>query len=156
MPSSQREHRAEEASANSDGEASSDHESDSEDGQDTDIGYTISKSQAHDHALLVEEEERENLLAAEVSRNGSKRVFDRGHSDGNKIVIGKGERVKKDGQRRRTKKRKRSRTKDKEGETMYEMEEGGGREDTSSLSSSSSAELDRLRFDHNSTSKVDC
>lgn len=147
----------EEAPAHQDYEASShcsDQESDFEEDKAIDADYTSSKLQERDRALLEEEEERENLLTEKGSSKGSKRIGRKGLRNGSDVVTGHGERRGKNRRRGQTKRNKLSRQKDEVGESMYEMEEGGGREDTSSLSSSSSAELDRSKYDYSSTSKV--
>lgn len=123
------------ASAASDSEIFSrlDQEFDSDDDQVIDADYTSSKLQKRDRTLLEEEEEREKLLALEGSGNGRRKSKKRNA---------------------RARKKKLQENNDEAGEFMYEMEEGGGREDTSSLASTSSAELDRLKFEYSSTSKV--
>ncbi len=133
---------------------SSAQESDFEDDPTIDVDYTTFKSRERDRALLVEEEERENLLTVGSSSNSFKRSVGGGLNDGSNTKIGHGKRRGKDRRRGQPRKKKVSRKKDEAGEFMYEMEEGGGREDTSSLSSSSSAELDRLKYDYSSTLKV--
>ena len=137
----------EDASADRDSEAcpySSDQESDVDHGQATDIDYSSFKPRECDRALLEEEEERENLLT----------VGGRDRGDRGRVKIGNAESRKKNRRRKQARKRKIPGNKDGAGESMYEMEEGGGREDTSSLSSSSSAELGRLKYNYSSTSKV--
>ena len=110
-----------------------DQETDSDDDQVIDADYTFSKLQERDRTLLEEEEEREKLLALAGSGNGRRKSKKR---------------------KARARKKKLQGNSDEAGESMYEMEEGGGREDTSSLASTSSAELDRLKFEYSSTSKV--
>ena len=152
MPTSQRDDCAGRPSTDR-REVSSDQESDSEDHRETDVGYSTSKPQARDHALLREEEERETLLTVKGPRDGGKKLHVKGH-ERDTILIGRGERGHKNGRRRRVRNEKHSKHKDDGGKAIYEMEEGGGQEATSSSSSSSSVELDRLNFDHDSMSKV--
>lgn len=133
---------------------SSDQESDIEEDEATDADYTSPSVQERDRALLEEEEERENLLTVEGSGNTSRKVSGRSLNNRSEVKIDHGERRGKNRRKVRSKKEKYLWKKVEAGASMYEMEEGGGREDTSSLSSSSSAELDRLKYNYPSTLKV--
>ena len=96
----------------------------------------------HDHELLREEEERENLLNPDKNRSTPSRFFDR--TFGNKEKRAQKERGK----------RKHHGANDEEGELMYEMEEGGPHSDVSSQASMSSIALDKLNISRQRPSRV--
>lgn len=132
----------------------SDSASDVENIQASKDPYNSSVVVDHDRELLLEEEERNTLLAANRPGNGLKSILSGVGSGRSKVRIGGGERRKKNRQQQKSSRGRRLGNKNEEGELLYEMEEGGGREDTSSVASSSSAELDRPKVDHNEISKV--
>lgn len=93
----------------------------------------------HDRQLLLEEDEREELLTTDPL-NGHRSIFG----------ISKNKHMRKDRKQsaprqRSHKARKRKQgTTNEEGELLYKMEAGGVKDDTSSQASSSSTELDKL------------
>ena len=107
----------------------------------------------HDRQVLNEEEERERLLTGATPRDGPRGFFGRRRRDEQSGAI-----QTKEG-RRQSRKSRRERidtdgaTRDEQGELMYEMEEGGARDDTSSQASSN-LELDKLDYTIPSDSKV--
>ena len=102
----------------------------------------------HDRNVLEKEEEQQEKLLNK-SRNQGNRS---GHDDKDSVKHGRRAQKK---ERRRLLKGTRSKngTTDEEGKLLYEMEEGGSRDDLSSLSSSS-AELDKLKDQPSESSKV--
>ena len=96
----------------------------------------------HDHELLREEEERENLLNPEKNRSTPSGLFDR--TFGSKEKRAQKERGK----------RKHYGANDEEGELMYEMEEGGSHSEVSSQASMSSVALDKMNLARQRPSRV--
>ena len=99
----------------------------------------------HDHGILDEEEERENLLTSDGKGKVSKGIFGTGRGDG---LLAK--KIRKDRAGRQRKKSRRD-MRDGEGRLMFEMEEGGPASD---VSSQSSLELDKLNGQQGPTSRV--
>jgi hypothetical protein len=90
----------------------------------------------HDRSVLEDEDELEKLLTRTGPAHGLRRIFS---PNGNSVRIGKRERRRA---RREARLSRRERVSE-EGELMYEMEEGlGDDDDTSSLMSGSSIDLD--------------
>lgn len=104
----------------------------------------------YDLAVLEEEEEREKLLVTQSSGEGPLGIIDGGNNRGSQVRVGRRERRRK---RKATKRRIRGRD-DEQGELMYEMEEGGQKDEASSESSGSSSELDRQKFHDVFTGRV--
>ena len=132
-----------------------DEESDLEDDLGSQHARNSTDAAERDHGLLDEEEEREELLAGTSIKTGpSKGFFGRGRKG--KRPAGIEPRNSKQQRRRphKTRKHKKGGSKDEEGELLYEMEEGGETYDTSSLASSSSAEIDKPDSFYSSLSKV--
>ncbi len=126
--------------------SASDQDSDSEDDQVLQGAQSSLEIAEHDRSLLKEEEEREKLLTGDSAGKGLRRIFSGPHSNGSKVKIGRQERRTQRRQDRRAARRKKRGRNDEEGELMYEMEEGGLRDDASSASSNSSSEMDRQKF----------
>ncbi len=126
----------------------SDQESDSEDDQVLKGARNSREIAEHDKSVLKEEEEREKLLlVGQTDGNGLRRVFTRSDISGSKVRIGRQERGRQRGQDRKATRRKKKGKGHEESELMYEMEEGGLRDDTSSAcSSAESSDLDREKF----------
>jgi hypothetical protein len=95
---------------------------------------TLELSQ-HDRSVLEDEDELEKLLTRTGPALGLRRIFS---PNGSSVRIGKRERRRA---RREARLSRRERVSE-EGELMYEMEEGLGDDDTSSLMSGSSMDLD--------------
>ena len=112
---------------------------------DADSDDEPSEVRNHDHELLQEDEERENLLLQGSKRASPKGFFNRASRNN------EGDGLKKQEARR---KRRRHGGTDEDGELMYEMEEGGPHSDISSQASMSSSELDKLNLAHRKPSKV--
>lgn len=98
----------------------------------------------HDREILDEEQERENLLTGGTSKETPRGFFGRKRKDEQSGAI-----QTREARHRSRRSRKKlintdEATRDEQGELMYEMEEGGARDDTSSQASSSSADLDKL------------
>lgn len=89
----------------------------------------------HDRSVLDEEEELEKLLTRSGPAHGLRRIFS---PSGSSVRIGKRERRRA---RREARISRRQRVSE-EGELMYEMEEGLGDDETSSVMSGSSLGLD--------------
>lgn len=102
----------------------------------------------HDRNVLEEEEQQQEKLST-----GSRSRGDRSGGVGRQSV-NHGRRARRKERRRLLKGKSRKKvTTDEEGKLLYEMEEGGSRDDLSSLSSSS-AELDKLKDQPLESSKV--
>ena len=105
-----------------------------------------------DHEILDEEEEREELLAGESTKDAPRGFFSKRHKGGQADM--NKEASRKFRRSRKKKRHARGGSRDEEGELMYEMEEGGPTSETSSLASSSSTELDKLNLKQSLMSKV--
>lgn len=113
-----------------------DSRSESED-ESTEGPHEVSGVREKDRELLQEEEEREKLLSAKTQDDGGSTdlsILPRSEREGRKLRRSKKNRAGKKDRR------------DEKRELMYEMEEGGLKDDASSQSSSSSLDLDRTRF----------
>lgn len=110
----------------------------------------------HDREILVEEEEREKLLANGGRQNdpAPRGFFTRKQEKESPSQTDIKESRRKARRSRKRRKHGRHGSHDEEGELMFEMEEGGPTDDTSSHASSSSAELDKLNRPRSSISKV--
>lgn len=101
----------------------------------------------HDRTVLAEEDERERLLVRKNSATGNlRRIFSGEHGNASSVRIGKRERRRQRRLGRRADRRKRNQQGKKtpeERELMYEMEEGGLRDESSSRSSLSSSDVDQ-------------
>lgn len=95
---------------------------------------TLELSQ-HDRSVLEDEDELEKLLTRSGPAHGLRRIFS---PNGSSVRIGKRERRRA---RREARLSRRERVSE-EGELMYEMEEGLGDDEASSLMSGSSMDLD--------------
>lgn len=114
----------------------SEQDSDSEDDEFLRHPRSTLELNSHDRAVLEDEDELEKLLTRRGPAHGIRRMFSPGPS-GNSVRIGRRE-------RRRARKEARLSRRERvseEGELMYEMEEGIG-DDTDSLASGSSWDLD--------------
>ena len=101
----------------------------------------------HDRDLLEDEEEQQEKLLTRSRELGNTNGYD-------KDTVKHGRRAQKKERRRLLKgTRSKNGTTDEEGKLLYEMEEGGSRDDLSSLSSSS-AELDKMKDQPPESSKV--
>ena len=105
-----------------------------------------------DHEILDEEEEREELLAGESTKDAPRGFFSKRHKGGQADMNKQASRKLR--RSRKKKRHARGGSRDEEGELMYEMEEGGPTSETSSLASSCSTELDKLNLKQSSMSKV--
>ncbi|KAI4175267.1 MAG: hypothetical protein LQ343_001803 [Gyalolechia ehrenbergii] len=96
----------------------------------------------HDRQVLFEEEEREELLT-ETRSKGNRSFFSRkgGSQARSRDDVGRVTRPRV----HKGRKRKADRGIEETGELLYEMEEGGPKEETSSQASSSSIELDKYK-----------
>ena len=124
--------------------------SDSEDDQVTHGAQTSLELAEFDRCLLEEDEDREKLLVSQSSGQGIRAVVKGGNSHGSQVRIGRRERRR----RRKATKGRKGRKDDEQGELMYEMEEGGRKDDASSESAGSSSELDRQKFHNVFTGRV--
>ncbi|KAI9838605.1 MAG: hypothetical protein M1819_004919 [Sarea resinae] len=167
--------------ANFDDDASSlrsisDQEDDSEDDEVLYGARTSRELAEHDLSVLKEEEDREKLLSG-GAKEGFRRIFSGDHSNRSMIRIGRREereyrrqekreerehrrqeRREKRGQRRGERgngRRGMRKGVDEEGELMFEMEEGGPRDDTSSESSRVSSEVEMWKSKNLFGEKVD-
>lgn len=124
--------------SDSDGSLSAHSQSDSED----ESAYTsleFSGVRGNDRELLREEEEREKLLSTGKQDEGRSGVFG---------TTSQGEREGRRKLRRSKKNRAGGKARrDEKSELMYDMEEGGLKDDASSQSSSSSLDLDRTKLE---------
>ncbi|KAL8696721.1 MAG: hypothetical protein Q9201_007517 [Fulgogasparrea decipioides] len=117
-------------------------ESDSEDDLVLQEIHNSTELAEHDRQVLLEEEEREELLSGKHPRGH------RSFSSKNESSQGKDQGRRSTRQwSHKARRRKREGATDEAGELLYEMEEGGAKDDTSSQASSSSIELDKLRLD---------
>ncbi|KAI9677995.1 MAG: hypothetical protein M1817_005939 [Caeruleum heppii] len=123
----------------------SEQDSDSEDDQVLDDAQNSLELAEHDRALLDEEDEREKLLAPGENETGLRRIFSGGLSNGSRVRIGRRERRRKR-RRERNGGRMVHGEQGEDGELMYEMEEGGLKSDTSSISTEGSLELEREKY----------
>ena len=101
----------------------------------------------HDRTVLEEEEQQEKLLTESRNRPG------RGISNDEVPLEQRRRARRKERRRLRKSKRRENGSADEEGKLMYEMEEGGSRDNLSS-SSSSSLELDHSKYTPSSISTV--
>lgn len=108
----------------------------------------------HDRRILDEEEEREKLLTEGRTREGPRSFFGRRRKDEQSGAIQTRQEQRISRRSRKTRRNTDAGTRDDQGELMYEMEEGGTRDDTSSQASSSSAELDKLNIAPSSIARV--
>lgn len=108
------------------------------DEDDTDDPNAIHALTDHDRTVLQEDEQQERLLSRSVAHSGRSET-------NNEKSLDQGRRARRNG-RLRLRKAKRTEKGDayKEGKLMYELEEGGSRDDLSS-STSSSTEFDTLK-----------
>lgn len=125
-----------------DGSLSTHSRSDSEDESAYET-YEFSDVTGNDRELLLEEEEREKLLGTRKQDEGRSRVLGSSSHDE------KGDRRKL---RRKLRRSRKSRAdgkarRDEKSELMYEMEEGGLKDDASSQSSSSTLDLDTTKLE---------
>ena len=120
------------------------------DGSDSDSGVRNSyRPTAHDLAVLEEAEQEEKLLAGHSYNDGREEP-----SNGDLLDVGGRERRRERRRRRIGKKRRRKGDLNEDGSLMYEMEEGGSKDDAGSRSSSSSLELDIARQEHALSTKA--
>ena len=104
----------------------------------------------HDRQLLREEEERESFLT-EGSSKGRRELS--GYKASKETEASR-DRRRSGRQSRKSRRRKHDGTSDEQGHLMYEMEEGGPKEDISSSASSSSVELNKIQAGKARTIKV--
>ena len=127
--------------------------SDSEFNEDSDLPGNDTRDSGelaeYDRGILVEEEEREDLLTKKNSGPQTKGFF--GRNSGGSITADIG---KKKRRRKRRKHRRKGEVEDEDGALMFEMEEGGPKSDVSSEASSSSVGLDKLNASGRPRSKV--
>lgn len=105
-----------------------------------------------DRNILQEEEEREKLLSTGDTYEKGQSFLTTGSRNGRGHDAGLQDSKKRP--ERSRKKRRRQLKRHGSNELMYEMEKGGLKDDTSSHSSSSSLELDRLNSEQYRVSKV--
>jgi len=103
----------------------------------------------HDCGILENEEQEEKLLLEESQNGRPGASIKRGL-----INTGRRERRRTLRRQQRNRKRKEDGSMDAEGKLMYEMEEGGSKDDANSKSSSSSLDLDRPVQHLSATTKV--
>jgi hypothetical protein len=103
----------------------------------------------NDRGILEDEEQEEKLLLKEFDNGRTGELAERGLID-----MGRRERRRNHRRQRRSKKRKAKSSMDEEGKLMYEMEEGGSKDDASSQSSSRSLDLDRPKQQPGASTKV--
>ncbi|KAL8947759.1 MAG: hypothetical protein Q9222_005999 [Ikaeria aurantiellina] len=96
----------------------------------------------HDRQVLLEEQEREDLLTA--NRSG----------DSNRSIFGSPQKKQARRARNRRSHKARKRKQDEAGELLYEMEAGEAKDDTSSQASSSSTDIDKLGSEKGRGSKI--
>lgn len=113
---------------------------------DEDDPHAIYAPTDNDRTVLEEEEQQEKLLTRSVASSGR-------YEANNEKPLDEGRRARRNGRRRIRKGKRQEGNADEEGKLMYEMEEGGSRDDLSS-SSSSSTELDKLKHRLPVTTKV--
>lgn len=103
----------------------------------------------HDRGILLDEEREEKLLLGESYTGNTSEPAEQG-------LVGTGRREQRKNLRRqrRSKKRKAKGIMGEESKLMYEMEEGGSKDDASSQSSSSSLGLDRTEQKSTASTKV--
>ena len=104
----------------------------------------------HDRQLLPDEEEREELLT-EKQPAGHRSFFKREKRDRLRYPD---RHVPSRRSRRSRKSNRRHGPNDETGELLYEMEEGGAKDDTSSQASSSSTEVNKTKLWSSQTTKV--
>lgn len=122
----------------------SDQDSDSEDDELIQGTRDTLELAKHDRTVLEEEEEREKLLIRTSPTDGLRQIFGFRHDNGSSVRIGKRGRRR---QRRMSIEpsggwRRYAGEADVEGECLYEMEEGGFRDDSSSQLSIASSDPD--------------
>ncbi|KAK2764520.1 hypothetical protein FQN54_009215 [Arachnomyces sp. PD_36] len=134
----------------------SDQDSDSEDDEFIQANHSSLELAKHDRQVLEDEEEMEKLLTRSGPADGLRRIFSAGNEkfDQRSVRIGKRERRRRRRRERQASQRDREGKADEEGILLHEMEEGGFNDDTSSLSSTPSSELDRAELDSYNQSKA--
>jgi hypothetical protein len=134
----------------------SDQDSDSEDDEFIQANHSSLELAKHDRQVLEEEEEMEKLLTRSGPADGLRRIFSSKHDkfDQHSVRIGKRERRRRRRRERLAAQRDHQGKADEEGILLHEMEEGEFKDDTSSLSSTPSSELDRAELDSYSHSKA--
>lgn len=121
-----------------------------DDGSDSDSSVqALHRPTAHDRTVLEGAEQEEKLLAGHSYNDA------RGEPSNKSLHnVGRRER-RRERRRRRIGKRSRGNAdQNEDGSLMYEMEEGGSRDDVGSQSSSSSLELDIARQEHALSTKA--
>lgn len=98
----------------------------------------------NDRGFLEEEEEQAELLSRHSPSERLRGIADGENNHDSQVRAGKRQRRRK----RKATKRRTGGKDDEQGELMYEMEEGGQKDDANSESSGSSSELDRQKL-HN-------
>ena len=127
------------------GQSQSTLDSDSEDEHLAQQGHFGKEVTDHDRVVLLEEEEREQLISKKDTKHVSHSIFGRGHDNRSKLTLPTEEKARskpREGRARRRRGRKEHT--DMDSELMFEMEEGGKWSGTSSESSRSSAEPEKL------------
>ncbi|KAL9600442.1 MAG: hypothetical protein Q9219_003195 [cf. Caloplaca sp. 3 TL-2023] len=115
--------------------------SDSEDDQLVQDVHNSIELARHDQQVLLEEEEREELLKGKRSKQNRLFGLRRGSEDQDQGHQHSSTRLRAS----KPANRKNDASLDETGELLYEMEEGGSKNDISSQASSSSSDLDKLR-----------
>ena len=133
----------------------SDQDSDSEDDELIQGNHSSLELAKHDQQVLEDEEETEKLLTRSSPAHGLRRMFSSSDNfEQQSVRIGKRERKRRRRQKRDSLRGNRRDKPDEEGILLHEMEEGDFKDDTSSLSSTRSSELDRTELDNYSSSKA--
>jgi hypothetical protein len=128
----------------------SDQDSDSEDDQILQGTRSTLELARHDRTVLEAEDELERLLTKRTPTDGLKRILGVSHDTGSSVRIGKKEKRRRARQRRRAMRRKNAELGGdaERDELMFEMEEGGFADDSSSLlSNSASSDSDSTDLD---------
>lgn len=131
---------------------SADCQSDSEEDESDDDLHSFSGVAESDMNILQEEEEREKLLSTGNVYEREQGLFTADSRTGRGPEVG----VRESRPRLEHARRKRRRQKGGQGseEAIYEMEKGRLKDDTSSRSSSSSSELDRINLERSRGTRV--
>lgn len=133
----------------------SDQDSDSEDDEFIQANRSSLELAKHDRQVLEEEEEMEKLLTRSSPGQGLRRIFSSNDKfEQQSVRIGKRERRRRRRREREALRRNRGVKSDEEGILLHEMEEGDFKDDTSSLSSTHTSEVDRTELDNYSSSKA--
>ena len=135
------------------GEPLIDSQSDSED-DNAERRDGLSGVAESDRLVLQEEEERERLLGIDHGYEKPKGFSNTGSRDGKGARNGPQDPRKQLGRLKKNRKARRTGKRHEKGELLYEMEEGGLRDNISSHSSSSSLELERLKGEPSRTLRV--